>query len=265
MQVLSISSLKGGVGKTSVTLGLTSAARAAGLKTLVIDLDPHGDSSTGLGAEPTNQQPVGYLLRNVRKARVADHVVPSGWPKSSNANGTVDVLVGSAMSGHYDRPDLRRRDLGRLARLLENVSGYDLVLIDCPPSLNGLTRMAWLAATDVVLVAEPTLFSVAGTERSMRGQMSLTQDYGSKAQLAGVVVNRYNPDNPEHQYRIMEMERMFADKLLLPAIPETNLWQQVQGAAYPIHSWPRQEANELADLFDELLGKLVKVAQKTKK
>ncbi|MFC0580806.1 ParA family protein [Micrococcoides hystricis] len=259
MQVLSISSLKGGVGKTSVTLGLTSAARAAGLKTLVIDLDPHGDSSTGLGAELGTQQPVGHLLRNVRKANVADHVVKAGWPQaSSSGTGTVDVLVGSSLSGYYDRPDLRRRDLQRLARLLENVSGYDLVLIDCPPSLNGLTRMAWLAATRIVLVAEPTLFSVAGTERSLRGQMSLARQFGSEAALAGVVVNRYNPDNPEHQYRIMEMERMFGDKLLLPAIPESNLWQQVQGAAYPIHAWPRPEATEIASLFDELLERLRK-------
>ncbi|MEG2579146.1 MAG: AAA family ATPase, partial [Glutamicibacter sp.] len=79
MHVVSISSLKGGVGKTSVTLGLASAALAAGIPTLVIDLDPHADASTGLGVRANGKQPIGQMLKNARRARLQDQVVASAW------------------------------------------------------------------------------------------------------------------------------------------------------------------------------------------
>ena len=70
VQVVSISSLKGGVGKTSVTLGLASAALAAGIPTLVVDLDPHADASTGLGVEPNGENGIGHLLKNARRGDI---------------------------------------------------------------------------------------------------------------------------------------------------------------------------------------------------
>ena len=85
MQVVSISSLKGGVGKTSVTLGLASAALAAGIPTLVIDLDPHADATTGLGVKPSHQTDIGRLLKNARKADLAENVAPSGWVERSRS------------------------------------------------------------------------------------------------------------------------------------------------------------------------------------
>jgi len=184
---VSISSLKGGVGKTSVTTGLASAALAAGIPTLVVDLDPHADASTALGVSPDDQLDIGRMLRSPRRAHLADNVVPSGWVEHARINGrgnasangsakgsangriqsgaatsVLDVAVGSAYTGIYDRPDLGRRDLRRLSTVLAGAENYDLVLVDCPPSLNGLTRMAWSASDKVTLVAEPGLFSVAG-------------------------------------------------------------------------------------------------------
>ncbi len=141
MQVVSISSLKGGVGKTSVTLGLASAALAAGIPTLVIDLDPHADATTGLGVQADGQLDIGRMLKIARKADLAANVVPSGWVRNAAAGResepVLDVAIGSAFAGIYDRPDLGRRDLRRLGTVLtggkDPVSRYSLVLIDCPP------------------------------------------------------------------------------------------------------------------------------------
>ncbi|WP_230010415.1 ParA family protein, partial [Microbacterium sp. Bi128] len=101
MQVVSISSLKGGVGKTSVTTGLASAALAAGIPTLVVDLDPHADASTALGVSPDDQLDIGRMLRSPRRAHLADNVVPSGWVEHaringrSNANGSANGRIQS--------------------------------------------------------------------------------------------------------------------------------------------------------------------------
>ncbi|MDN4644128.1 ParA family protein [Arthrobacter sp. PsM3] len=266
MQVVSISSLKGGVGKTSVTTGLASAALAAGIPTLVVDLDPHADASTALGVRPGDQLDIGRMLKSPRRARLAENVVPSGWVDRASANGgaaagrtaVLDVAVGSAYTGIYDRPDLGRRDLRRLSAVLAGAEKYELVLVDCPPSLNGLTRMAWSASDKVTLVAEPGLFSVAGTERTMRAIQLFRQEFAPNLSPAGIVANRVRTGSAEHTFRLAEMDSMFGELLLSPHIPEQANWQQIQGAAHSIHHWPGDSAKNAAALFDTLLANLLK-------
>src|SRR3954467_839799 len=91
--VLSVSSLKGGVGKTTVTLGLTSAAFAKGLRTLVVDLDPQSDVSTGLDINLPGHLNVADVLENPKEKIVRQAIAPSGWTKGSQ--GKIDVMVGS--------------------------------------------------------------------------------------------------------------------------------------------------------------------------
>ncbi|MDJ0356967.1 ParA family protein [Paenarthrobacter sp. PH39-S1] len=269
MQVVSISSLKGGVGKTSVTLGLASAALTAGVPTLVIDLDPHADASTGLAVRADGQQDIGHMLKNARKAALAANVLPSGWIKNATSDGgaapVLDVAIGSAFAGVYDRPDLGRRDLRRLHTLLNNSTNstprstrtYRLVLIDCPPSLNGLTRMAWTASNRVMLVAEPALFSVAGTQRTLRALELFRAEFAPGLSAAGIVANRVRSGSTEHSYRLAELKTMFGPLLLSPTIPEQANWQQIQGAAHPIHQWPGESAKNASELFDQLLSGLL--------
>ncbi|WP_312178638.1 ParA family protein [Arthrobacter sp.] len=265
MQVVSISSLKGGVGKTSVTLGLASAALAAGIPTLVVDLDPHADATTGLAVSAGDHLGIGDMLRSARKADLAANVVSSGWTatarklqgQDASRQPVLDVAMGSAFSGIYDRPDLGKRDLKRLSTLLAKVSGYGLVLIDCPPSLNGLTRIAWTASNRVLLVAEPGLFSVAGTERTMRALDLFRQEFAPNLAPAGIVANRVRSTSSEHTFRLAEMKQMFGDLLLEPNIAEQANWQQIQGAAHSVHHWPGESAKQAAGSFDALLKNLV--------
>ncbi|MGJ9371501.1 ParA family protein [Nesterenkonia sp. CF4.4] len=261
MQILSVSSLKGGVGKTSVTMGLASAALHQGVRTLVVDLDPHADTTTGLAVSRGTGTEVGKLLRDAKRADIHSHVARSGWvdllPEGRRAEAKLDVVVGSALSAMYDRPDIRTRDMRRLKLLLDRVSGYDLVLIDCPPSLSGLTRIGWAASAGVLMVAEPSLFSVAGTERTMRAIRMFSNEYAPQLTSAGVVVNRTRADSAEHEYRLLEMERLYKDKLMIPVLEENPFWQQIQGAAYPVHQWPGDQVRDLARSFDQLLRQLV--------
>jgi chromosome partitioning protein len=266
VQVVSISSLKGGVGKTSVTLGLASAALAAGIPTLVIDLDPHADATTGLGVAARDQLDIGQMIKNARKANLGANVVPSGWLAAHQNDGgaapTLDVAMGSAFSGIYDRPDLGKRDLRRLSTVLANAdrdgtAPYQLVLIDCPPSLNGLTRMAWTASSRVLLVAEPGLFSVAGTQRTLRAIELFRTEFAPALVPAGIVANRVRTGSNEHAYRLGEMKTMFGDLLLSPTIPEQANWQQIQGAAHPVHQWPGDSAKNASALFDRLLDSVL--------
>ncbi|BCW05478.1 chromosome partitioning ATPase [Arthrobacter sp. NtRootA1] len=257
VQVVSISSLKGGVGKTSVTTGLASAALAAGIPTLVVDLDPHADATTALGVQRGEQLDIGRMLKSPRKAKLPENVASSSWVSNGSSGGKLDVAVGSAFTGIYDRPDLGRRDLRRLSAVLAGTTNYELILVDCPPSLNGLTRMAWSASDRVVLVAEPGLFSVAGTERTMRAIQLFRQEFAPHLAPAGIVANRVRTGSAEHTFRLSEMESMFGELLLTPHIPEQANWQQIQGAAHSVHHWPGDSAKNSAKLFDALLQSLL--------
>ncbi|WP_312396621.1 ParA family protein, partial [Kocuria sp.] len=230
MQIVSISSLKGGVGKSSVTLGLASAALAAGIPTLVIDLDPHADASTALGVRAHGSRDIGSILRKPKKGAVSKITVAASWtahpitPESS-PRPVLDVAPGSAVSSHLDRSGFKVKDLKRLETVLQGVDTYELVLIDCPPSLTALTRMAWAASHKVLSVAEPSLFSVAGTKRTMT---ALAQFEGSKlwaVPAAGVIVNRARKDFSEHAHRINELHELFGDLVVHPILPDAPVMQ----------------------------------------
>ena len=205
------------------------------------------------------------MLRNSRRAQLADNVVPSGWVANDHRarsrepahRPVLDVAMGSAFSGIYDRPDLGRRDLKRLSTLLSRVSGYGLVLIDCPPSLNGLTRIAWTASNRVLLVAEPALFSVAGTERTMRALQLFRKEFAPNLAPAGIVANRVRASSNEHTFRLAEMKQMFGDLLISPTVADQANWQQIQGAAHSVHHWPGESARQAAGTFDELLRNIL--------
>ena len=250
---MSVSSLKGGVGKTTVALGLASAAFARGLRTLVVDLDPQCDASTGLGAIGEFRETVADVLQNPKHNIVHRSIVASTWGKVQS--GHIDVMIGSPRALKFDTPNPTIRDVWKLEEALSRIEkDYDLVLIDTPPSINGLTRTAWVASDRVLIVSEPSIFSVVAADRAMRAIEELRKGLTPRLQALGVVINRLRPQSKEHEYRANELAEMFRENLLTVQIEERATIQQAQGAARPIHTWPGDHAAELANIFDKILG-----------
>lgn len=257
--VLSVSSLKGGVGKTSVTAGLASAAFARGIPTLVVDMDPQADATTGLDIEAGRSHDVSDVLASPRQKFLDAAIIPSGW---SCKPGALDVLPGSPRSAEFDRPTLSDRGLRRLGEALKKLEDvYRLVLIDCPPSLGGLTRTALAASRRVAVVTEPGLFSVAATDRALRATDELRRRVAPDLQPLGVVVNRTRPRSTEHEFRVNELKDMFGPLVLNPTIPERSVLQQAQGSGRPIHQWPGDAAAELSTNFDSLLDRALRTGR----
>lgn len=258
--MLSISSLKGGVGKTTVTLGLASAAFARGLRTLVVDLDPQSDVSTGMDIQPGGHLNVADVLSNPKEKTVRAAIVPSGWTRGHD--GTVDVMIGSPSAINFDGPHPSIRDIWKLEEALAAVeSDYDLVLIDCAPSLNALTRTAWAASDRVAVVTEPGLFSVAAADRALRAIEEIRRGLSPRLQPLGIIVNRTRTQSMEHQFRINELRDMFGPLVLSPQLPERTSLQQAQGAAKPLHVWPGESAEEMAGYFDQLLNRVIRTGR----
>ncbi len=259
VHVLSVSSLKGGVGKTTVTLGLASAAFARGVSTLVVDLDPQADVSTGMDV-PVAAVNVADVLGSPKEKTVRAAITPSGWTRGRG--GVVDVMVGSPAAINYDGPHPSVRDIWKLEEALAHVEAeYELVLVDCAPSLNALTRTAWAASDRVSVVTEPGLFSVAAADRALRAIEEIRRGLSPRLQPLGIIVNRARMQSLEHQFRIKELRDMFGPLVLSPQLPERTSLQQAQGAAKPLHVWPGESAQELARMFDQLLERVLRTGR----
>jgi chromosome partitioning protein len=260
VHVLSISSLKGGVGKTTVALGLASAAFSRGLRTLVVDLDPQSDASTGMDIQVAGHLTVADVLASPKERVVRQAITSSGWTRGRP--GTVDVLIGSPSAINFDGPHPSLREIWKLEEALAHVEAdYDLVLIDCAPSLNALTRTAWAASDRVIVVTEPGLFSVAAADRALRAIEEIRRGLSPRLQPLGIVVNRARGQSVEHQFRIQELRDMFGPLVLAPQLPERTSLQQAQGAAKPLHVWPGESAQEMAGHFDRLLERVMRTAR----
>ncbi len=258
--MLSVSSLKGGVGKTTVTLGLASAAFARGVRVLVVDFDPQADATTGMNIDPVNHGNIADVLASPKEKVVRRSIAPSGWTRSHA--GVVDVMIGSPAATNFDGPTPTVRDIWKLEEALALVeSDYDLVLIDTAPSLNALARTAWVASDRVAIVTEPALFSVAAADRALRAIEEIRRGLSPRLQPLGIIVNRWREQSSEHQFRLREMKEMFGPLVLSPALPERTALQQAQGAAKPVHLWPGETAVETAAMFDQLLDRVVQAAQ----
>ena len=260
VHVLSVSSLKGGVGKTTVTLGLTSAAFARGLRTLVVDLDPQSDVSTGMDISVTGHLNIADVLASPKEKVVRAAIAASGWTRGRP--GKVDVLIGSPSAINFDGPHPSIRDIWKLEEALAHLEAdYDLVLIDSAPSLNALTRTAWAASDRVTIVTEPGLFSVAAADRALRAIEEIRRGLSPRLQPLGIIVNRAKIQSLEHQFRIKELRDMFGPLVLSPQLPERTSLQQAQGAAKPLHVWPGESAQEMAHNFDQLLDRVIRAGR----
>lgn len=267
MLVVATLSLKGGVGKTTVALGLAGAALQHDVRTLVVDLDPQANSTIALDPGPTTAT-VADVLDEPRRSVLQRAIAPSGWGDG------LDVLVGAEQTERHNHPDPSPKQLDQLRRALQRLvrpdgllgdptaedtdEPYRLVIIDCPPSLGQLTRSALAAAHRAVLITDPTMFAVSGVQRAFDAVQNERQRGNPDLQPLGVLINRVRPRNTEHEFRISELRELFGPLVLTGVLPDRSAIQQAQGACMPIQRWDTPGAREASAVFTVLLGRVLR-------
>jgi len=261
VHTVAVLSLKGGVGKTTVVLGLASAALRRGIRTLVVDLDPQCNATATLDPADTEASLVD-VLESPTSATIRAAVAASPWGPG------IDVLVGSEDVEALNHPEPGSRRLSKLGKALETLDdltrdeeAYQLVLLDCPPSLGQLTRSALVAADRALLVTEPTMFAVSGVQRAFEAVQNERQEHNPRLQPLGVVVNRVRPRSHEHQFRVDELRELFGPLVMPVALPDRLAVQQAQGACLPIHQWNTPGAREVSLGFNLLLARVMRASR----
>jgi chromosome partitioning protein len=259
MHTVAVLNQKGGVGKTTVTLGLASAAAAAGRRVLVIDLDPQGSSSWVLGVDPgTAEVTVSDVIdpSSGTSVPVERAIVPSAWSNLVDVVPATSDLQALEAGSKKQAKQTKRATRLRKALRADCIGDYEAVLIDCPPSLGSLTTNALAAARHALVVVEPSALGLRGIGGVADAIDSVWDDHNPDLELSGVILNRVPAVSSEAERRIAELTRIVGSSALwAPSVPQRVIFNQAVGERRPIHSYGSRAADPI-ETFDRLWSRL---------
>ena len=215
-RVLAVSNQKGGVGKTTTAINLGTALAAIGERVLIVDMDPQGNASTGLGVPRETRRVTIYDVvvdqRSIDDAAVQT-TVPGLWivPADADMSG-VEIELSQA-----DRRSYRLRDALRAHD--EGPTGYDYVLIDCPPSLNLLTLNAMAAADAVLVPLQCEFFALEGLSQLMRTIDMVRHSLNPSLEIQGLVLTMFDRRSALSGQVANDVRAHFGDKVYDSVIP----------------------------------------------
>lgn len=257
MPVVAVVNQKGGVGKTTIVLGLAAVAASRGHSVLVVDLDPQANATSGLAVwAPTVT--VDLALAADEPGVMARVVQPSGW--ESLLGSPPPQVAPSSPALATRESQLATDPVGAQDRLRTALEGlpFDLVLIDCPPSLGLLTINGLFAADAAVVVTEPAAWSSDGVEQVLRTIGRVSDRRGGALQVAGIVVNRVGRTR-DNAYWHRELASTYP-KLVVRPVHLRAAVAEAAAQSLPVHALSRSGAAEavaeLDEVFDELAPRI---------
>jgi chromosome partitioning protein len=218
-RVLAIANQKGGVGKTTTAINLGTALAAIGEQVLIVDLDPQGNASTGLGIDHKSREVSTYdILCGERGLR--DAILATAVPHLHIAPSTLDLSGFELEVGHAkDRAFRLRTALGQLSDPVVGPSGYTYVLIDCPPSLNLLTINAMAAANAILVPLQCEFFALEGLSQLLKTVEQVKQNLNPDLTIHGIVLTMFDARNNLSGQVVADVREFMGPKVYETIIP----------------------------------------------
>jgi chromosome partitioning protein len=227
-RTLAIANQKGGVGKTTTAVNLGAALAELGYRVLVVDLDPQGNATTGLGINARNLDASVYdvILHDVA---IEDTIEPTSLRNLFVVPATIDLA-----GAEIELVPLFSREL-RMRRALEHVGDdFDFTLIDCPPSLGLLTVNGLAAATEVVVPIQCEYYALEGLGQLLRNVNLVQTNLNPQLEVTTIVLTMYDARTRLAEQVVAEVRNHFGDRVCRNVVPRTVRLSEAPSFGQPI-------------------------------
>ncbi len=218
-RILTIANQKGGVGKTTTAINLATALAAIGERVLLIDIDPQGNASTGLGVERGERRRSAYELM-VGEAGLGEAMMPTSVPHLALVASTMDLLgLELAIAGQPDRAFRLRNAIEGAEEVSIQGAPVSYILIDCPPSLNLLTINALVAADAVLVPLQCEFFALEGLSQLLQTIEQIKSTLNPKLHVQGLVMTMHDKRNNLSEQVLADVRAHMGDLVYQSVIP----------------------------------------------
>lgn len=254
-KIIALANQKGGVGKTTTAINLSAALAKLGKKVLIIDADPQGNASSGLGVNPSEMKHHLYHCL-VEKKDTALAIHPSKELPNLHVLPTHIDLVGVEI----ELINSKKRERHLAVMLEPMTSQYEYILIDCPPSLGLLTINALTAANSVIIPLQCEYFALEGLSQLIRTIRLVKNSYNKKLAVEGLLLTMFDRRN-RLTYRVAkEVKRHFKDKVYTTVIPRNVRLSECPSHGLPVISYDARSTGALS--YMSLAREIIKKQKK---
>jgi chromosome partitioning protein len=245
-----VANQKGGVGKSTTAVSLGAALAEMGRRVLVVDLDPQGNASTGLGIRHDERRVTVYDVL-ASDAPIMEAVVQTPVPNLFGVPSTID-LAGAEIElvSQFSREMKLRRAMQPLRD-----NGFDFVFLDCPPSLGLLTVNAMAAAEELIVPIQCEYYALEGLGQLIKNVRLVQQNVNPALRLSGIVMTMFDPRTKLSEQVVEEVRKYFGDRVYDTIIPRTVRLSEAPGFGQPITVYDPRSTG--AKRYRELAGEVV--------
>ena len=254
VKIIAIANQKGGVGKTTTSVNLSAALADLGKRVLIVDLDPQGNSSSGLGIEKSALRSSLYeVLLEGMSARGA--ILPTDVERLSILPATVDLA-----GAEIQMVDVENREF-LLKNALEKVSvRFDYIIIDCPPSLGLLAINGLVAADSVLIPLQCEFYAMEGIGQLMNTIALIQQAFNPKLALEGVLMTMFDGRTNLANQVVAEARQHFGTKVYETVIPRTVRLSEAPSYGVPISRYDKNSKG--AEVYDQFAKEVLSQHEK---
>lgn len=255
-KIIVVANQKGGVGKTTTSVNLAASLGKLGKRILLVDIDPQGNASSGVGIDKNEVENTVYQLM-IGEATAAECIVKDVYPGLSVIPSSIDLAAAELELSTVEKKEfLLYEELGKIK------SKYDVIIIDCPPSLNVLTINAMVAADSILIPIQCEYYALEGLSQLMHTISLVQERLNHEMQIEGIVFTMFDGRTNLSQQVVENVQENMKIHIFKSMIPRNVRLAEAPSYGMPITEYDPRSAGAIA--YEKLAREIMKIRRKKK-